>query len=159
MVHQTNQWLFNPSSLPHMGESWERMIQTVKEAMFAIIKHPILTDFQMLKLFSEAESIINNLPLTYLSEYHEELEALTPNHFLIWWNFYNDCLVNDIGNKDVSSREKWREVQILSDHFWKRWLHKNLLSLTPRIKWTAQKERVNINVLVLIKDHNVKRGQ
>ena len=48
------------------------MIQTVKEAMFAIIKHPILTDFQMLKLFSEAESIINNLPLTYLSEYHED---------------------------------------------------------------------------------------
>ena len=132
MAHQIIQWLFDPPSSPHMGRSWERMIRTVKEAMFAIIKDRILIDFQMLTLFSEVENIVNNRPLNYLSENHEDLEALTSNHFLIGINFYNDCLVNDICNKDVCSRKRWRQVQILSDHFWKRWLHEYLPSLTLR---------------------------
>ena len=68
MAHQKIQWLFNPPSSPHMGGSWERIIRTVKEAMFAIIKDRILTDFQMLTLYSDVDNIINNRPLTYLSE-------------------------------------------------------------------------------------------
>ena len=67
--------------------------------------------------------------------------------------------MNDICNKDVCSRKRWRQVQILSDHFWKRWSHEYLPSLTLRSKWTAQKEQININDLVLIKEDNVKRGQ
>ena len=101
MAHQKIQWLLNPPSSPHVGRSWERMIRTVKEAMLTIIKDRILTDFQMLTLFSEVENIMNNRPLTYLSEDHEDLEALMPNHFLIGRNFYNNYLVNDICNKDV----------------------------------------------------------
>ena len=31
--------------------------------------------------------------------------------------------------------------------------------MTLRSKWTAQKEQININDLVLIKEDNVKRGQ
>ena len=31
--------------------------------------------------------------------------------------------------------------------------------MTLRSKWTAQKEQININNLVLIKEDNVKRGQ
>ena len=69
------------------------MIWTVKEAIYGIIKDRILTDFQMLTSFSEDENIVNNCPL---SQDHEDLEALTPNHFLIGRNFYNDCLVNNI---------------------------------------------------------------
>ena len=159
MAHQKIQWLLNPRSSSIMGESWESMIGTVKEAMFAIIKNQTLNDFQMLTLFSEVENIVNNRPLTYLREDHEDLEALTPNHFLTGINFYDDCLVNDIYNKDVCSRKKWCQVQILSEHFWKSWLHEYLLSLTLQSKWTVQKEQININDLVLIKEDNVKRGQ
>ena len=119
MAHLKIQWLFNPPSSPHMGGLWEKMIQTVKEAMLTIIKDRILTDFQMLTLFSKVENNVNNRPLAYLSEDHEGLDAQTHNHFLIGSNFYKDCSVNDVCNKDVCSRKKWHQVQILSDHFWK----------------------------------------
>ena len=120
------------------------MIRTVKEAMFTIIKDRILTDFQMLTLFSEIDNIVNNLPLTYLSEDHEDLEALVPNHFLIGKNFYIDCLVNEISNKNACSRKKQRQVQILSHHFWKHWLYEYLPSLTLRSKWAVQKEQISM---------------
>ena len=83
----------------------------------------------MLALFSEVGNIINNRPSTYFSEDHEDM---TPNHFLIKRNFCNICLVNDICNKNVCNRKKWRQVQ---------------------------KEQIHINDLVLIKEDNVKRGQ
>ena len=67
MAHQKIQWLFNPPFSPHMGGSRERMIPTVKENIFAIIKDRILTDFQMLTLLSEVKNIINNRLLTYSS--------------------------------------------------------------------------------------------
>ena len=38
-------------------------------------------------------------------------------------------------------------------------MHEYLPSLTLRSKWTEQKEQININDLVLIKETNVKRGQ
>ena len=68
-------------------------------------------------------------------------------------------MVNDICNKDVCSRKKWCQVQISSNHFWKRWLCEYLPPLTLRSKWTAQKEQINISDLVLINEDNVKRGQ
>ena len=58
-----------------MGGLWEKMIQTVKEAMLTIIKDRILTYFQMLTLFSKVENNVNNRPLAYLSEDHEGLDA------------------------------------------------------------------------------------
>ena len=110
----------------------------------------------MLTLISEVENTVNNHPLTYVSEDHE---GLMPNHFLIGRLFYNDFLVSDICNKDVCSRKKLRQVQILSDHFWKRWLHEYLPFLTLQPKWTEQKEQININGIVLIREDNVKHGQ
>ena len=51
------------------------MIVTVKETRFAIIKDWILTNFQMLTLFSEVKNIVNNCLLTYLREDHEDTDA------------------------------------------------------------------------------------
>ena len=158
IAHQKIQWFFNPPSSPQIGRLWERMVQEVKEAMFIIIKDRILTDFQ-LTLISEVEDIINNRPLTYLSEDHEDLEALTPNQFLIGRNFCNYYLVNKNCKKDVCRRKKWRQVQILSDYFGKCWLHEYLPSLTFRSNWTARKEQINVNDLALIKENDVKPGQ
>ena len=61
LAYQRIQWLFIPPSSPYMGRSWERMIWTVKKPIFAIIKDWILTDFQMLILFSEVKNIITIL--------------------------------------------------------------------------------------------------
>ena len=60
----------------------------------------------MLTLFSEVKNIVNNHQLIYVSQDHEDLEALTPNHFLTGRNFYNDCLVDDIIVTRMYAQEK-----------------------------------------------------
>jgi len=156
---QKIKWMFNPPSSPHMGGSWERMIRTVKEAMFMIMKDRILTDFQMLTLFSEVENLVNNRPLTYVSDNNEDLEALTPNHFLIGRNFYSENLLTNISDKDICSRKRWRQVQILTHHFWKRWLREYLPTLTYRSKWRTNEAGISVNDMVLVKEENVKCGK
>ena len=74
---------FNPHAAPHMGGIWERITKTVKNVMSSTIRNTVLTDFQLLTIFTEIEVIANNQPLTYVSDNPDDLETLTLNHLLL----------------------------------------------------------------------------
>ena len=74
-----------------MGGIWERIIRTVKNFMFTMIKNTVLRDFQLMTIFTEIEAIVNNQPLLYISENPDDLEPLTPNHLLL--GRYNGSVV------------------------------------------------------------------
>ena len=46
------QWSFNPPKAPHMGGAWERLVHSVKEVMFGLVKDKVLTDPQLLTLLT-----------------------------------------------------------------------------------------------------------
>ena len=73
-----------------MGGAWKRLVRVMKLSLLHVIKDRILTDFQMLTVFTEVENIVNNRPLTRNSDNVKDFEALTPNHFLIRRNFCNN---------------------------------------------------------------------
>ena len=157
-VKQNIQWKFNPPSAPHMGGCWERLVQTVKRALFHIIKDRVLTDFQMLTVFTEVEVMVNNRPLTGNSDDIKDLEPLTPNHFVIGRNFCNNSHLGEIRSNDLCSRKRWRQVQYVAEQFWKRWLREYLPTLTRRTKWLKEDKNIEIGDLVMLQEDNVKRG-
>ena len=65
------------------GGVWERLVKSVKEVMMAIMRDRVLTDPQLYTLLTEVEAILNNRPLTHVSEDSDDLQALTPNHILL----------------------------------------------------------------------------
>ena len=67
-LKQNIKWRFTPRSAPHMGCSWERLIQVGKALMFNIINERVLTDCQIMTFFTEVETIGNNRPLTANSD-------------------------------------------------------------------------------------------
>ena len=114
-------WNFNPPASPHMGGVSKREIKTVKDVHYSMIKSTVLTELQLCTIFTEIEAIVNNRPLTHISDSPDDFEAFTPYHFLLGRFNTTDEVCQD-ANGDESSRRKWKQV-------WKRWLSEYLLTL------------------------------
>lgn len=66
----------------------------------------------------EAEAMLNDRPITKLSEAPNDLEALTPNHLLLMKG--KPILPPGIFDKtDMYTRKLWKQVQHISELFWK----------------------------------------
>ena len=76
-------WKFNPPGALHFGGVWERMVRSCKRAKMAIVGNRTLTDDVLSTTMCLVEQILNSRPLTSVSDDPEDLEALTPNHFLL----------------------------------------------------------------------------
>ncbi|XP_055612831.1 uncharacterized protein LOC129759412, partial [Uranotaenia lowii] len=76
-------WSFIPPASPHMGGSWERMIQTVKRNLNQIKPKHQLNDEVLRNLLIEVENTVNSRPLTHVTSEDSEQPVLTPNHFLV----------------------------------------------------------------------------
>ena len=150
-------WHFNPPAAPHMGGVWERIVRTVKKVMFDMIKNTVLTEFQLMTIFTEVEAIVNNRPLTYLSDNPDDLEPLTPNHLLI--GRYNGGAVIEETDGDMSCRRRWKQVVAISNQFWKRWLSEYLPTLQSRRKWNLNQANIETGAIVLLKEENASRGK
>ena len=76
-------WTFLPPAAPHMAGIWERLVQITKKHLKAVVGDRLLNEFALRTLLAEIESIMNNRPITPVSDDPTDLEALTPNHFLL----------------------------------------------------------------------------
>ena len=62
--------------------------------------------------------------------------------------------------KDVDlCQDKFRQVQAILDHFWKRWMTEYVPNLTERKKWTIERKNVEVGDLVLVIEPTTPRGQ
>ena len=136
----------------------DQLVRVVKLSLLHVIKDRILTDFQMMTVFTEVENIVNNMPLTANSDKVKDVEALSPNYFLIGRNFCNNNHLGETRASDLCSRKRWRKVQLLTQHFWSCWLKEHLPTLTRRVKWQSDCPNVKVGELVLLRDDTVRRG-
>ena len=72
-------------------------------------------------VLTEVEAILNSRPLCAASDDPDDQEPLTPNHLLLQKAVHN-LPPGSFVKEDLFLRKKWRQAQILADHFWKRWL-------------------------------------
>ena len=156
-VENDIRWSFIPPAAPHMGGAWERMIGVIKRVMKGLLPRGTrLTDEILETLFCEAESIVNNRPLTKLSDDPCDPSPLTPNHLLLLKG--NASLPPGKFVKDDKYRRRWRHVQHLADQFWRTWLKLYLPELQKRSKWLKRQDNVKTGDLVLIADENTPRN-
>ena len=84
--------------------------------------------------FPEIENILNNEPMTYVSDDSNDLEPLTPNHFLMGRYNTDEWFNKATINNNTCSRKKWQHVQNITHQFWKQWTQEYLPQLTKRTK-------------------------
>ncbi|KAF7662178.1 hypothetical protein LDENG_00240770 [Lucifuga dentata] len=86
----------------------------------------------------EMEAILNDRPITSVSNDPNDLEPLTPNHLLQLK--CQPVLPPVIFEKtDSYSRRRWKQIQYLTDLFWKCWIREYLPIMQQRNKWERNK--------------------
>ena len=104
------------------------------------------------------EAVLNGRPLTHNSADPSDYNALTPNHFLL--GRANTATPPDlVADREINSRRRWRQAQVIANHIHKRWLKEYLPSLTVRHKWLTSGQMVRKGDLVLLTNDNAPRGQ
>jgi len=157
LVQRNIQWIFNPPAGSHHGGVWERCIRSVRKVMNALLREQVLDDEGLATLMCEVENIVNGRPLTKVSDDPRDLEALTPNHLLLLRS--GSSLPPGIFRKgDLYSRRRWRQIQYLSDVFWRRWLKEYLPSLQQRQKWSRPTRNFEAGDITLVVDENSPRN-
>ncbi len=76
----------NSPKASHMGGVWQRVICSARKIMNAMVHEQVMDDEGLQTLMCEVESILNGRPLTKLSDYPKEANALS-SYNLLYRNF------------------------------------------------------------------------
>ncbi|XP_052449737.1 uncharacterized protein LOC128011416 [Carassius gibelio] len=148
---------FNPPAAPHFGGTWEREIKSVKTALYTVIGVQPVSEEVLLTVLLEVEAILNSKPLGYTSSSVADLDAVTPNVFLM--GRLDGALPPVVYPKSEGlSRRRWRHCQVLADHFWARFIRCYLPTLQCRQKWHGTTADLTVGSVVLLMDPQFPRA-
>lgn len=106
------QWLMIPPRSPHWGGIWESMVKRVKHHLKRATNSIVFYPDDFLTLVAEIEVILNSRPLSPISNHADDLQALTPGHFLIG-DALNAIPEPDWRNAKQGRLEQWQQRQQL----------------------------------------------
>ena len=119
LVQQGIRWKFNPPAEPHFGGVWERLVRSCKKARYAVLGNRSITEDVLSTTMCLVEQTLNARPLTQVSSDATNLEAITPNHFLL--GNKNVCLPYlSAAEQFVDHRKLFRQTQAYADLIWDR---------------------------------------
>ncbi|XP_058839795.1 uncharacterized protein LOC131696032 [Topomyia yanbarensis] len=147
------QWHFIPPRSPHFGGIWEAGVKSTKYHLKRVVGETKLTFEEMMTFLTQCEAILNSRPLIPVSNDPNDLEVLTPSHFLI----QRPALSIPEPSYDevkVGRLSRWQHVQLMKEHFWKRWSVEYLHHLQSRPKWHRGVTQIEIGKMVVLKDNN-----
>ena len=106
---------------------------------------------ELYTLLIEIEACLNSRPLCEFSSDPNDLEVLTPGHFLIGSSL-NALPEHDITDTKISPLKRWSLIYQIGQRFWKRWTTEYLSLLQSRTKWKVKKPNLKLGDLVIIKN-------
>lgn len=159
MIQDGIKWSFNTPAASHQGGIWERLIRS-KGILSSVVGQQVLDDEGLQTLFCEVKAILNDTPMTKVSDDPNDLEALTPNHIFLlkgkpifppglfeWSDLYTRCTPGS------------KQLQYIAELFWKRWTSEYLLIIMQeRQKWTKPRRSFSTGDIVMIADATAPRG-
>ena len=107
------------------------MIRSTRRILMMTMKEQVVSDEALLTYMAEAEKIINDRPITMISDDPRDPEPLSPSKLLLLRS--NSCLPPGVfSSSDSYSKRWWRQAQFLAEVFWKRWVREYLVTLQQR---------------------------
>ncbi|XP_062538270.1 uncharacterized protein LOC134206557 [Armigeres subalbatus] len=147
------QWHFIPPSAPHFGGLWEAAVRSTKHHLLRVIGESPVSPEDFTTLLTQVEACLNSRPLTPLSDDPNDLEPLTPAHFLIGTSLLS-IPEPELGSLPNNRLNALQLIQKRLQDFWKRWRREYLCQLQSRNKRFKSGIQIEVGKLVVIKDDN-----
>ncbi|GFT81436.1 integrase catalytic domain-containing protein [Trichonephila clavipes] len=148
------EWSFIPPRSPNWGGLWEANIKSLKYHFKRVAGNSKFSYEELLTLITQIEAILNSRPLTPLSSDVDDLEVLTPGHFLIGRPI--TAIVEPSLFQCESNRlNVWQRITKSVQTIWKRWSLSYLNSLQQRKKWIVNKENLKLGDMVFNREENL----
>ncbi|XP_046391592.1 uncharacterized protein LOC124159726 [Ischnura elegans] len=151
LANDGTSWSFIPPNSPHFGGLWEAGVKSTKHHLLRVVGEHTLKFEEFSTVLIQIEACLNSRPLHPLSSDPDDLNALTPAHFLIGGTLF---LIPEPECPNISGNclSRWRLLQRLQLNFWKRWSREYLHHLQQRTKWRDTKENFTVGQLVIVRD-------
>ncbi|CAA9997912.1 unnamed protein product [Nesidiocoris tenuis] len=148
------EWKFIPAQTPYFGGLWEAAVKSCKYHLRRVVGLSKLTYSELYTVATQVEAFLNSRPITPMSDDPNDLDALTPGHFLI-----GESLTappeQDLRDVNVNRLTRWQLVQNLTQHIWDRWNRDYLSSLQQRAKWRQAQDDLQVGSLVVVREDNL----
>ncbi|CAK1585594.1 unnamed protein product [Parnassius mnemosyne] len=148
------QFKFSPPYSPHFGGLWEAGVKSAKYHATRILGDKHLTFEELSTLFAQIEAILNSRPLTPLSSDPNDLNPLTPAHFLIGRPL-TSLPSENLLDINLNRLDRYRCLEKLRQHLWERWRKEYLSELQQRHKWQVNQQAFKEGDLAIIKEANL----
>ena len=130
LAHKGIKWSFNPPSAPHKGGIWERLVRSFKRVLYTTLGTRRLTDEVLHTTLCLVKNALNSRPLTPVSADPCDLNALTPNHFLL--GEHSADIPSVVGNNGFDHRKRYARAQSNANAIWSRWIKEYVPTLNRR---------------------------
>lgn len=147
-------WKFIPPKSPNFGGLWEAGVKSVKYHLRRVVANAKVTYEELLTILVQIEAILNSRPISPMSADPNDLQALTPGHFLIGRPL---TAIPEPGLLEVKENRlsRWQLTTKFVQGIWLRWKRDYLSNLQQRTKWQWEKLNVAVNDMVLLVDDNL----
>lgn len=153
-------WVRIPPYSPSQGGSWESMVKVFKKAFYQVMgdARRTLSLIELQTFISNAVRIINDRPLTSVSDKPNDLSSITPACFL-GQQLAPNTPVSAFHEKGDLRRDFIYNAT-LARKFWEAWMKGYLPTLQGRNKWKTLQKNLTVGQLVLVGDSEdlSKRG-
>ncbi|XP_063989937.1 uncharacterized protein LOC135169131 [Diachasmimorpha longicaudata] len=146
-------WSFIPARAPHFGGKWEAAVKSTKHHLKRTLRTTTLTYEELNTILIQIEACLNSRPISRMSDDPDDLQALTPGHFLIGEPLQ---LIPEPSYLDdnPSKMHRWNVITQKIPQFWSRWSKECLQRYLAIYKWNQRQENIKVGDMVLVVNEN-----
>lgn len=153
LLKHNTRFIFNPPAAPWFGGIWERHVGSIKFHLKRVVADKKLTFEELTTVLYQIEACLNSRPLCPLTDNADDLEALTPGHFIIGYPLTAPIEL-DLQGEPENRLSRWELCKRMRQDFWSQWSNEYVSQLQLRSKWSVVQKNLETGDLVLIKDEN-----
>ncbi|XP_015123379.1 uncharacterized protein LOC107045577 [Diachasma alloeum] len=143
------QWSFSPPRAPHFGGKWEAAVKSTKYHLKRVLGKTTLTFEELNTIVIQIEACLNSRPICPMSDDPEDLQVLTPGHFLIGEPL-QVIPESSYVNENSSKIRRWNLVTQIIHQLWSRWSKECLQRYQSIFKWKTRQQNIEVGNMVLM---------